>query len=191
LRNRFNSAALGLHYLQRMLETSRLDDAEETVLKVFNELKVIEREIEVAPDRDPAPSQSSSQSRPTPRALLVEDNDNERELLAGYLRLSGVQVETAVDGLQAMIRLSQNSPPDFVLLDMRMPRFDGRKTVSAIRNNPDYRGVKLFAVTGTAQADMNVHVGPKGVDRWFSKPLNAQHLIAALREDMHSESIST
>jgi len=67
----------------------------------------------------------------------------ERELLAGCLRAGGFDVDTAADGFQAMVRLTEKAP-DVVLLDIHMPRFDGSKTISAIRNNPDYRGLKLF-----------------------------------------------
>jgi carbon storage regulator CsrA len=182
-RNRLNSAALGLHLLHRKLENGDLSDAESTIFTIFNELKGIEDLLE-APAKAPATTQSEVHRR----ALVVEDNDNERELLAGYLRVSGFDVDTAADGLQAMVRLTQKAP-DVVLLDMRMPRFDGRKTVAAIRNNPDYRGLKLFAVSGTRPEEMNIKVGPNGVDRWFTKPLDPKSLIDALYDELHTDRI--
>jgi carbon storage regulator CsrA len=182
-RNRLNSAALGLHLLHRKLENGDLSDVESTIFTIFNELKGIETLLE-EPSKAPAKSDSETHRR----ALVVEDNDNERELLAGYLRISGFDVETAADGLQAMVRLTQQAP-DVVLLDMRMPRFDGRKTVAAIRNNPDYRGLKLFAVSGTKPEEMNVALGPNGVDRWFTKPLDPKTLIDALHDELHTERI--
>ena len=79
--------------------------------------------------------------------------------MAGCLRVSGFEVDTAADGLQAMVRLTEKKP-EVVLLDIRMPRFDGRKTISAIRSNPDYRDLKLFAVSGTRPEEMHINVGP-------------------------------
>jgi two-component system, OmpR family, response regulator len=187
IRNRLNAAALGLHMLHRKLESDDLSEAEATIFKIFNELKAIEHELEgpatVAGVSDPAHNELHH------RALVVEDNDNERELLAGYLRVSGFEVDTASDGLQAMVRLTEKSPPDVVLLDMRMPRFDGRKTISAIRNNPDYRGLKLFAVSGTRPEEMNVTLGPNGVDRWFTKPVDPETLLDAMRDAVHSQRV--
>jgi len=119
-RNRLNTAALGLHLLHRKLENGDLTDAESTIFTIFNELKAIENLLEEPSKTTPKPEAEIHR-----RALVVEDNDNERELLAGYLRVSGFDVDTASDGLQAMVRLTQ-SAPDVVLLDMRMPRFDGR-----------------------------------------------------------------
>jgi len=187
MRNRLNTAALGLHLLHRNIELGDLTDSESTIFKIFNELKAIEKELE-QPGEKEAPPKSSVDLELHHRALVVEDNDNERELLAGYLRKSGFEVDTAADGLQAMVRLTQHAP-DVVLLDMKMPRFDGRKTISAIRNNPDYRNLKLFAVSGTRPEEMNVSLGPNGVDRWFSKPLDPQTLIDAMRDDLHTTAV--
>src|SRR5262245_3601774 len=178
MRNRVNSAALGLHLLHRNVETGDMSDAEATIFKIFNELKAIENELE-----QPAPSKPTNSTEVHHRALVVEDNDNERELLAGCLRAGGFDVDTAADGLQAMVRLTQTAP-DVVLLDIRMPRFDGQKTISAIRRNPDYRGLKLFAVTGTRPEDTDICIGPNGVDRWFVKPLNPNALLDALQADL-------
>ena len=183
MRNRLNAAALGLHLLHRNVETGDMSDAEATIFKIFNELKAIEIELE-----QPAPSKSTSRSDIHRRALVVEDNDNERELLAGCLRAGGFDVDTAADGLQAMVRLTEKSP-DVVLLDIHMPRFDGRRTISAIRNNPDYRGLKLFAVTGSRPEETDICVGPNGVDRWFVKPLNPNALLDALQADLCAERV--
>jgi carbon storage regulator CsrA len=180
LRNRLHTAALGLHVLHRQFELEETDDAEATIFKIFNELKAIEDELEPAASKDPAPSTRDKSCR----ALLVEDDENERELLAGYLRMSGFQVDTAIDGLQAMVQLSKRERPDIVLMDMQMPRFDGRKTVSAIRANPDYRELKVFAVSGTTQQEAQVDVGSGGVDRWFAKPVNPQRLVAAIQNEL-------
>ena len=189
-RNRLNAAALGLHLLHRKLETNDLTDAESTIFKIFNELKAIEGQLDGKPAAKSSTTETSTdrEGEPHHRALVVEDDDNERELLAGCLRVSGFDVDTAADGLQAMVRLTERAP-DVVLLDIRMPRFDGRKTISAIRSNPDYRDLKLFAVSGTRPEHSNITLGPGGVDRWFTKPLNPKTLIEALRDELHIERV--
>ena len=122
--------------------------------------------------------------------MLVEDDVNESELFASYLRMSGFDVDTAVDGLQAMAHLSKNDRPDVVLMDMRMPRFDGEKAVNTIRANPDYRNLKVFAVSGTDRSETNVSVGPRGVNRWFEKPVNPQNIVEAIREELATDCVS-
>jgi carbon storage regulator CsrA len=183
MRNRLNSAALGLQLLQRQLDRGEADGAEATISKIFNELKKIETE----PDGF-LQAECDRTDKLQHRALVVEDDANERELLAAYLRVSGFDVDTAADGLQAMARLTEKQP-DVVLLDMRMPRCDGRTTVSAIRTNPDYRALKLFAVSGSEPVEMNVTLGPTGVDRLFSKPLDPKTLVDTMRDVLTTERI--
>jgi len=120
------------------------------------------------------------------RALLVEDNSNESELLAGYLRLTGYEVDTAADGLQALIYLSRHLPPDVVLIDMHMPEMDGPETVRSIRGNPDLSSVKVFAVTGKTPAEAGLEIGAAGVDRWFQKPVNPERLVHELNGELKS-----
>lgn len=189
-RNRLNAAALGLHLLHQKIEIGDLSDAESTIFKIFKELKAIETQLDGPAERQPRKIEPrvAANGEPHHRALVVEDDDNERELLAGCLRVSGFEVDTASDGLQAMVRLTEHAP-DVILLDIQMPRFDGCKTISAIRNNPDFRCLKLFAVSGMRPEDTNISVGPNGVDRWFTKPLNPKTLLDVLRDELHTECV--
>jgi carbon storage regulator CsrA len=185
-RNRLHTATLGLSVLQMMLETGKAVDAEPMIFKIFNELKSLEAELAGATTSTNLRTVSPSPVK-TCRALVVEDDQNENELLAGYLRLRGFEVSTAMDGMQAMVQLSKHDRPDVVLLDMKMPQFDGCKTVSAIRENPDYRSLKVFAVTGTEEAESSVHIGPQGVNRWFRKPVDPERLVAAIHDELTAD----
>jgi len=75
----------------------------------------------------------------------VEDEENERELLAGYLRLAGFLVDTAGDGCDALDHLHAGERPDVVLLDMGLPRCDGATTACEIRRDPACSGLEIFA----------------------------------------------
>lgn len=185
IRNRLNTASLGLHVLHRKLDAGTTADAEADIFAIFNELKAIEEEVQgqTSLKISPAPSEGH-------RALVVEDDANERRLLSSFLEMSGFQVETAMDGLQAMVKLTQEQRPDVVLLDMKMPRFDGKKTVSAIRNNSDYRNLKVFGVSGEQRKELNIPLGNRGVDRWFSKPLDPRELVSAIQEELSPEFVS-
>jgi carbon storage regulator CsrA len=187
LRNRLHTAELGLHLLKLKLEADEAEDAGTTIFTILNELKALEKELEARPE--PEPAAATPNAARACRALIVEDNENESELLAGYLRMRGVEVDTASDGLQAMVHLAKHERPDVVLLDMRMPRCDGRKTVSAIRRNPEYRGLKIIAVSGTDERKAEVKIGPEGVNRWFCKPVNPSKLVDAIREELESAGV--
>lgn len=192
LRNGLNVAKVGFHLAMRHLDAGQISETRATLERALSEIDA----LECKSTRYLAPGSGATTSKQTtelnkPRALLVEDNPNECELLAGYLRVSGYEVETAKDGLEAMTRLATKQVrPHVVLLDMRMPRLDGPKTVSAIRGNPDYRGLRLFAVSGVSRQEANVDLGPRGVDRWFLKPVNPAELVDQLNRELTCEAIS-
>ncbi|TWU29942.1 response regulator [Bythopirellula polymerisocia] len=182
-RNRLNSAQLSLSLMEKQLDRGMHEDALASLHTAIHEIDLLDGNAAVSCKNGSA-EEAEARANPVPRALLVEDDSNECELLAGYLRMSGYEVETAQDGLQAMVQLARRDRPDVVLLDMHMPRMDGPKTVKSIRLNPDYRGVKVFAVTGSQPEEMDVEIGPRGVDRWFLKPIRPQELVDSLNDEL-------
>jgi DNA-binding response OmpR family regulator len=114
----------------------------------------------------------------------VEDNENESELLAGYLRTCDFHVVTARDGADALEYLAGNDKPHVMLLDMNMPRMDGRTTIGKIRSNPKCAGLKVFAVSGASPEESSVRVGPNGVDRWFTKPIRPDRLVGEINREL-------
>ena len=180
VRNRLHAANLALHLSQKLLQAGRNAEAEQTLQKALDEFAALEERL----TRSETPPPVAPASRSRGRALIVEDNLNESELLASYLRLSGFQVDTARDGCDALSLLETELRPDAILLDMRMPRCDGPATVTAIRANPDFRGLKVYAISGTSPDALGVQRGPQGVDRWFPKPLNPEALVRELSREL-------
>lgn len=175
LRNRLNKATLGLSLVQQYLDMGHATAADTELERVLAVFQSLDKELSPALQVDP---------RQGHRALLVEDDANESELLAGYLRLSGFAVDRACDGSDALEYLAERGQPDIVLLDMQMPRCDGPSTIQAIRTNPSYSGLRVYAVSGQVASDVGVTIGPSGVNRWFRKPLNPQSLVTELRREL-------
>jgi len=75
-----------------------------------------------------------SQDQPTPRRILVVDDDDQiREMLATALGGDGHEVDGACDGSEALALLEQR-PYDIVLSDLHMPRVDGPSLYETLRN---------------------------------------------------------
>ncbi|MCA9264381.1 MAG: response regulator [Planctomycetales bacterium] len=176
LRNQLNVAHVALGLAEKQLNAGLQDKALETLRRAVKQFDVLDSSM----DQPARPDRSSNKDRP--RTLLVEDDENESELLAGYLRMSGFEVDTATDGLQAMLYLGRHDCPDLVLLDMNMPRMDGMSAIRSIRGNADLQTMRVFAVTGVAAEESQVELGPNGVDRWFRKPIKPQVLVDSMRE---------
>jgi carbon storage regulator CsrA len=174
LRNQLNRIGLGVQLGQRQFAAGRAEAADATLEQVLESLEALDRELFQA--RTPEPPAAPGKVR----TLLVEDDTNERELLAGLLNLSGFDCRTAADGLDALDYLGSHDRPDLVLLDLRMPRCGGPETLAAIRRDPRLAGLKVFAVSGTAPEELGIARGPDGLDGWFPKPVDVRKLLAAI-----------
>ena len=164
-RSKLNGVTLALHLLQRQLNAGMTADANETLARAMRMLTNLDKAAEKSEATGEAEVSTGL------RALVIEDNANEREVLAGFLRVCGYEVDTVRDGIDAMLYLEKHDTPHVVLLDMQMPRMDGSKTIDLIRSNPRYADLKVFAVSGSEREAMGVSLGPEGVNGWFEKPL--------------------
>jgi CheY-like chemotaxis protein len=163
-----------------------IDDAEQTVKTLLEELTRLQQSALNPTAATPGEPAEKAVAETMPRALIVEDNANEQKLLAGFLRLAGFEVVTANDGQQALDYLLSHEPPDVVLLDMLMPECDGPTAVTKIRKQAELAGLRIFAVSGTSPAQFGVETGPKGIDRWFHKPINPEELAREMAKDLVS-----
>jgi len=114
-----------------------------------------------------------------PTVLIVEDQANERELLASCLRQRGIRVVTASNGREAFDILHENELPDLVLLDMRMPEVDGPAFLKSIRETIRLRNLRVFAVSGSSPDEFDMEQMP--LDGWISKPVRIDALMQAVR----------
>ena len=180
LQQRLKAASQGLGLACLQLRSGLTEDAEETIRKLHEGFQLWRRRLKVeaqaALDQPPAP-------RRRPTVLVVEDDRNQRELPAGFLRMAGLDVDTAGDGLDALEHLHARSRPDMVLLDMGLPRCDGPTTVREIRRDPSLAGLKIVAVTGYSPDDFGYSESPTGIDRWIHKPIDPQSLLKELDQE--------
>lgn len=172
IRARLHTAARDLHDLHEQMECGDTTEAEANIFRIFRELQSLDDDVALMPGVSPPSDPPRAKS-----ALLVDDNRNESKLLAGFLRCRNYDVSVAGDGADAMHHLSHHECPDFVLLDMQMPKFDGRWTIEQIRRHRKYDGLKVFAVSGMHPSEYGVTLGPGGIDRWFRKPIDPESLV--------------
>ncbi|MGI5169940.1 response regulator [Spirillospora sp. CA-253888] len=79
---------------------------------------------------------------PEPTVLVIEDEQDVRDLLVHYFRAFGCLVRAADTG-GAGLRLATGDPPDLVVLDVRLPDTDGRQVARLLRADPRTRDVRL------------------------------------------------
>lgn len=120
--------------------------------------------------------------------LLVEDNDGDvlltRETLRGAKITNTLSV--ASDGEEALSRLKGWAPfeshprPDVVLLDLNLPRMDGRELLKAIRADPELRSIPVIVLTGSDSDVEMLAVRRLSADGFIVKPIDFERLTGAL-----------
>ena len=120
------------------------------------------------------------------RALLVEDNELNREIAMTILETTGLAVEEAADGEEAVQQVSQHEDGyyDIIFMDVRMPRMNGYDATCAIRAlGLSYcKRVPIVAMTADAFAEDVRAAKDAGMNEHVSKPLNFQHLGMVMRK---------
>jgi len=172
IRNVLNTLTIAAGLTKKLLSQGKTNLAAETLHKAL---------ADIADCQTETPQTLSKVLDATgPRALLIEDAANEREMLAGFLRLHGYTVDTVSDGIEAMEFLADNEKPDFMLVDMNMPRLDGPGVIKMIRSNAAFDDIEIFAVSGQTAKGAGVDVHENRVADWFQKPLKPAGLVAAI-----------
>jgi DNA-binding response OmpR family regulator len=108
------------------------------------------------------------------RILVIDDEEDIRNLLEELLRRAGHEVEQAADG-RAGLRALHSSRPDLVLLDVTMPNLDGWQTLERIRDLSD---VPVLMLTGRGEELERVRGLKAGADDYVTKPFGRQELLA-------------
>ncbi len=114
------------------------------------------------------------------RVLVAEDEHELRELIARWLESRHYQVAEAADGRDAVELLEAGFDADVILLDLAMPRMDGRKFLEWLRASPRHRHRHVIVASGYLDER------PVDADRTFSKPFRPDLLereLARLAED--------
>lgn len=112
------------------------------------------------------------------RILVVEDDDELRELVAGRLRESGYVVDTATTGREALAQVAAQVPA-LVILDIMIPELDGLEVCRRLRAEHPLLYIMLLTAR-TSEMDRVVGL-EVGADDYVSKPFSLQELIARVR----------
>jgi len=115
-----------------------------------------------------------------PKALVVDDDEPIRKLLAKVVEHAGFTVETAKDGAEAINRIDADGF-DVILLDLMMPRIDGYQVLDHLRDeHPDLVRCTIVA-TAVPEKDLR-RQAISGVFKVHSKPFDIARLMNDIRE---------
>ncbi len=109
------------------------------------------------------------------RVLVVEDEHELRELIARWLETKGYVVVEAADGQDAVELIEAGLEPDVILLDLSLPRMDGKAFLEWLRAQPQHRHRHVIVASAYLEDQP-----PLDADRTFAKPFRPDRLAAEL-----------
>jgi DNA-binding response OmpR family regulator len=113
-----------------------------------------------------------------PRILLVDDETAITANLAPFLERTGFEVDVAADGEAALRKVSSFSP-NLIILDVMMPKLDGREVLRRLRGADDWTPVILLTQVGdSSERAMALQ---EGADDYLNKPFDPHELVARVR----------
>jgi DNA-binding response OmpR family regulator len=121
------------------------------------------------------------------KILVVDDEIDIVGWLKHSLTLYGYEVDEAYDGLQALEAVEVNRP-DLILLDMKMPRMDGRTTIRKLREREDSRTIPIIVLSANPFRDEadRVQMLGLGVREFLHKPVTMELLAAEVQRHLQS-----
>lgn len=105
------------------------------------------------------------------QVLVVDDNENNRDMLARRLQRHGLKVDTAVDGRQAL-EFVRHRPFDLVLLDIMMPELDGYSVLQQLKADPQTRHIPVIMISALDELDSVIRCIEAGAEDYLPKPFN-------------------
>ncbi len=113
--------------------------------------------------------------------LIVDDSPTVREMVSEQFRKSGFSVIEAVDGEEAIERITAKVP-DVVVTDIVMPRKNGYELCRWIKNDPRTKHIPVIMCTSKSE-EFDVYWGMKqGADAYITKPYHPPDLLNAVKK---------
>ena len=119
----------------------------------------------------------------TKRILVVEDQEDNRQIIRDLVTSVGYEMIEAVDGEQGVALAAQHKP-DLILMDIQLPVLDGYEATRRIKAQPELKAIPVIAVTSYALSGDDQKAFAAGCDGYVTKPFSPRQLLAKIREHL-------
>ncbi|MBI1805050.1 MAG: response regulator [Ignavibacteriae bacterium] len=121
-------------------------------------------------------------THPTHRILIVDDEDDLRELLSHVLSTQGYEIQSASNGEEAIAALQRGSY-DLALLDIQMPKMNGIQVLQFINKNAP--STKAIMLTGYSDLKNAMEAREFGARDFISKPYKLDDILSTIQRVLH------
>jgi two-component system cell cycle response regulator DivK len=115
------------------------------------------------------------------RILVVEDQEDNRQILRDLLGSAGYEMAEAENGAQALTAVKAQRP-DLIVMDIQLPVLDGYEATRRIKSDPEVSGIPLILVTSYALSGDEAKARAAGCDAYVTKPYSPRQLLAKIKE---------
>jgi len=123
------------------------------------------------------------------KILLVEDNEENRDMLSRRLTRRGYEVVIALDGGQG-VAMAQSETPDLILMDMDLPVLNGWEATRQLKAAPATQAIPIIALTAHAMVGEREKALEAGCDDYDTKPVEFQRLLGKIEAFLGKEASS-
>jgi two-component system cell cycle response regulator DivK len=109
------------------------------------------------------------------KILVVDDNQDSRELVVKVLKNRGYQMIEAVDGEDALEKATAENP-DLILMDISIPKINGYEVTRRLKSQMNFKNTPIIALTAHAMKGDREKALEAGCDGYISKPINIHEI---------------
>jgi CheY-like chemotaxis protein len=125
------------------------------------------------------------------KIMLVEDDNNLREIYEARLLAEGYEIVSARDGEEALT-IAIKEKPDLIISDVMMPKISGFDMLDILRSTPETKDAKVIMMTALSQAEDKIRAEKLGADRYLVKSqVTLEDVAKVAREVLSGESEDT
>jgi len=129
-----------------------------------------------------------AEAKSSGRILIVDDDQDAREILNRLLASEGYECLTA-DGGERCLEVARAEPVDVILLDVMMPGMDGIQVCDELRNDPKLRSIPVILLTARDDISTRAQGMERGVSEYLTKPVNKRELFTRVKSQLHSREL--
>ena len=117
----------------------------------------------------------------TKRILVVEDQEDNRQILRDLLGSAGYKIIEAENGEEALAAVAKQRP-DLILMDIQLPVMDGYEATRRLKADPALKTIPIIVVTSDALSGDEGKARAAGCDAYVTKPYSPRQLLAKVKE---------
>jgi len=115
------------------------------------------------------------------KILVVEDDPDNRRIVAKVLSVEGYHVVEATDGIEALAQ-ARAERPDLILMDLALPNMDGWEATRQLKGNAETRAIPVVALTAVAMRGDEEQARAAGCDDYLPKPARPAAIRAVVKK---------